>query len=91
VEVATAEERTLEVVLAVAQAGSWGGVSTKDIAAALIRLGRPELATPATLSRLLTGARQAGLLKFGPVFGWRCWYPTEAGRAALRMGRRPKT
>lgn len=89
-EVATSEERTLKVLIAVNRVGAWGGAAAKEVAASLTGMGRPELAAQATLYRLMSEARKAGLLTFGPIFGWRAWSLTEAGRKAIRLGRLPR-
>ena len=76
------EAKLLLVLEATDRASVYAGASVPDIASVLKQMGHAEL-RGSSLSRLLTIARKAGLLEYGPVFDWRCWYLTSAGRAAL--------
>jgi hypothetical protein len=76
------ETKLLLVLEATDRGSTYAGASVSDITSVLKRMDHAEL-RDGSLSRLLTIARKAGLLEYGPVFDWRCWYLTSAGRAAL--------
>jgi hypothetical protein len=76
------EAKLLLVLEATDRASVYAGAAVPDIASVLKQMGHAELHA-GSLSRLLTVARKAGLLEYGPVFDWRCWYLTSAGRTAL--------
>jgi hypothetical protein len=80
------EPETLALLAALERASVWSGANIDQIAAAAAQNGQTGL-RGSRLSRALTAARTAGLVQFGPVFGFRCWWLTVAGRELLARSR----